>query len=229
MPKMPLVSTSSGPITASATKDSLEMEKNAQVSHTFSPNFLIQRLITRTILWSDVDECEMQNLCDERATCANDEGSYTCSCDAGFVKEINFGSCEGLHTFLASSFVVFVQKYFLDVNECATDNDCDAASTTCVNTDGSYKCVCNEGFVLQTDSDLCVDRDECAQTGDNKCDSSQQCINNDGSYVCQCASGFTTEVDGSCKGRQIMIQYVKRHASLAFVIGPVKMGIHAQL
>ena len=34
-----------------------------------------------------------------------------------------------------------------DINECNdTNSPCDIATTDCVNTDGSYQCVCKEGF-----------------------------------------------------------------------------------
>ena len=35
---------------------------------------------------TDIDECAdaAQNNCDENASCANTEGSYTCGCNTGF-------------------------------------------------------------------------------------------------------------------------------------------------
>jgi len=39
-----------------------------------------------------------------------------------------------------------------DVDECSTGS-CDATTSTCVNTLGSYRCVCKDGF--EADSDLC--------------------------------------------------------------------------
>ena len=41
--------------------------------------------------------------------------------------------------------------YYLDVNECATyDNLCES-NANCINTVGSYRCVCKDGFQLNKD------------------------------------------------------------------------------
>ena len=43
--------------------------------------------------------------------------------------------------------------HFVDLNECATDDhDCEH---TCVNTEGSYECACDEGYYLWTDERTC--------------------------------------------------------------------------
>ena len=39
-----------------------------------------------------------------------------------------------------------------DINECLTANDC---QQECVNTEGNYKCGCNQGFTLNTDNTSC--------------------------------------------------------------------------
>ena len=45
-----------------------------------------------------------------------------------------------------------------DINECNdTDIPCDTATAECVNTDGSYKCVCKEGFENTTSG--CIGKD----------------------------------------------------------------------
>ena len=45
-----------------------------------------------------------------------------------------------------------------DINECNdTNNPCDTATADCVNTDGSYKCVCKEGFENTTSG--CIGKD----------------------------------------------------------------------
>ncbi len=36
---------------------------------------------------------------------------------------------------------------YADINECANNsNDCDVASSYCVNTTGSYICICKSGY-----------------------------------------------------------------------------------
>ena len=39
-----------------------------------------------------------------------------------------------------------------DINECANVTVCDQG---CVNTSGSYFCICNEGYVLSADNSTC--------------------------------------------------------------------------
>ena len=75
-----------------------------------------------------------------------------------------------------------------DIDECADGtHECNPATTTCRNTAGSYECdkkggvtcpqgqseaecLCNEGYVYDTDKSACVDKDECAADDDNQCD-----------------------------------------------------------
>ena len=40
-----------------------------------------------------------------------------------------------------------------DINECLRDHDC---SDICVNIDGSFKCECDEGFILDSDNKKCT-------------------------------------------------------------------------
>lgn len=42
---------------------------------------------------------------------------------------------------------------FVDVDECSTTNG--GCAQTCVNTDGSHYCTCNEGFELNADKRRC--------------------------------------------------------------------------
>uniref|UniRef100_A0A3P9PRX1 Fibrillin 1 n=1 Tax=Poecilia reticulata TaxID=8081 RepID=A0A3P9PRX1_POERE len=63
----------------------------------------------------------------------------------------------------------------------------------CVNTEGSFQCICNAGFELTPDGKNCVDHDECATT--NMC-LNGMCINEDGSFKCICKPGFTLAPTG---------------------------------
>ena len=78
-----------------------------------------------------------------------------------------------------------------DVNECMSSllNNCSLSSQICLNTMGSYKCYCKNGYKLDTDNITCVDINEC---NFNICDPSRTigCTNMPGSYICNCLPGF---------------------------------------
>ncbi|CAH1789106.1 unnamed protein product, partial [Owenia fusiformis] len=61
----------------------------------------------------------------------------------------------------------------------------------CINTRGSFYCVCNPGYVLTGDTE-CIDIDECSD-GTSGCQ--QKCSNTFGSFTCSCEEGFTTSLD----------------------------------
>uniref|UniRef100_A0A8C4Q9N7 Fibrillin 1 n=1 Tax=Eptatretus burgeri TaxID=7764 RepID=A0A8C4Q9N7_EPTBU len=63
----------------------------------------------------------------------------------------------------------------------------------CVNTEGSFRCICNAGFDLTPDGRNCVDHDECSTT--NMC-LNGMCINEDGSFKCICKPGFSLVPSG---------------------------------
>lgn len=73
-----------------------------------------------------------------------------------------------------------------DINEC--DNS--PCSQICTNTEGSYSCSCNDGFLLSNTSE-CTDYDECLAPV-SPCD--QQCTNTIGSYKCSCNDGFILNI-----------------------------------
>ena len=70
-----------------------------------------------------------------------------------------------------------------DVDECQNSSIC---LGTCINTPGSYKCDCNEGFYNVNDT-ICSDIDECTVVNGN---CTHNCTNNIGSYECSCLQGY---------------------------------------
>ena len=85
-----------------------------------------------------------------------------------------------------------------DIDECKRVNHCDPATSTCVNTRGSYYCNCKIGFKYAYNGLLCDDRNECMEKT-SLCE--QKCINTVGSYNCSCNSGFKLNTGGkSCDG-----------------------------
>ena len=76
----------------------------------------------------------------------------------------------------------------VDVNECFGEgdvsHDCTSPGQGCVNTEGSYRCECLDGYIEGDNS--CEDINECLL---NPCE--QLCINTDGGYSCGCYTGLS--------------------------------------
>lgn len=67
----------------------------------------------------------------------------------------------------------------LDINECA-QNPGVCENGACENMIGSYRCICNPGFQLDTTGKRCIDINECDVEG-HVC-AGGQCRNTPGSY-----------------------------------------------
>ena len=85
---------------------------------------------------------------------------------------------------------------FADIDECA--DTITLCEHTCININGSFNCLCNEGYTLADDERTCMDVNECL-TDLNMCQ--QVCVNTDGSFTCECNSGFQLNSDQTtCTG-----------------------------
>ncbi|EDO44417.1 predicted protein [Nematostella vectensis] len=69
----------------------------------------------------------------------------------------------------------------LDINECATGQVTCGDGQICLNTKGSYRCICKRGY--KAEGPKCVDVDECA-TGIAFCPPGNVCRNLPGTYIC---------------------------------------------
>lgn len=81
----------------------------------------------------------------------------------------------------------------IDINECqAPENTCKGQ---CINTEGSFRCVCPDGYKLDKDGKSCIDINECAvYNGGCKL----RCENTFGSFRCHCDfPGYTLAADGT--------------------------------
>ncbi|KAG8577370.1 hypothetical protein GDO81_010153 [Engystomops pustulosus] len=94
----------------------------------------------------DVDECSAETSpCKETQYCLNTEGSFSCKrCHE---------SCAGCSGEGPDKCRDCATGYLLDEDKCTDINECDASEKVCVrnnenfvNTPGSYKCVCAEGY-----------------------------------------------------------------------------------
>ncbi|XP_041837926.1 fibrillin-1 isoform X2 [Melanotaenia boesemani] len=83
-----------------------------------------------------------------------------------------------------------------DIDECRVmGNLC--KNGQCINTAGSYRCVCKTGYTTDITGTLCVDVDECSQAP-KPCNFI--CKNTEGSYLCSCPRGYILQEDGkSCR------------------------------
>ncbi|KAK9889438.1 hypothetical protein WA026_004707 [Henosepilachna vigintioctopunctata] len=119
----------------------------------------------------DVNECVRgTHKCNPTQICRNGVGYYTCGCPPGHHLNPETNHCE-------------------DIDECKYYKVC-YHNANCVNTVGSYRCDCKEGF---TDNGSgCEDIDECARAP-NLCE--HKCVNTWGSYRCACQAGFTLNMN----------------------------------
>ncbi|KAK2856554.1 hypothetical protein Q5P01_005289 [Channa striata] len=99
--------------------------------------------------------------------CQPDGESHACVCDLGFTLAGDARSCE-------------------DLNECTDKRQCPGDNFMCVNTVGSFRCVCKDGFHMS--GRRCVDEDECISA---PCE--HTCTNTPGGYKCSCALGYKVD------------------------------------
>lgn len=134
----------------------------------------------------DIDECAIGNTGCQ--FCKNVHGGFECFCPDGFDLADDERTCQ-------------------DINECEMEADYDETdsqetsthspcSHDCINTHGSYLCVCPENFHLQYDHRTCV-RDFCEHLTDefNKTKCSHQCDDEKDGYVCKCPPGVHLDTD----------------------------------
>ena len=123
----------------------------------------------------DIDECATEQYdCPVGLSCKNIPGGYKCgvTCQPGTRLTDNDLSCT-------------------DIDECNSGtHEC---SQLCINTFGSYRCDCQDGFSM-IDNRSCQDIDECALTSGRQaaCSAKQTCKNTQGGYHCieTCPAGY---------------------------------------
>lgn len=154
---------------------------------------------------TDIDECAMgTDNCDTNATCTNEPGSFSCSCDFGYegdgvtcsradtdgdgtddlVECTDPQACEDTDGDGTPDYqdVCGDGRASIPANEACDDGNA-------VNGDGcSDTCVIESGWECP-DAGACTDIDECAEGTDN-CDVNATCTNEPGSFTCTCNFGF---------------------------------------
>ena len=129
--------------------------------------------------------------------CINSHGLFTCKCPAGYIQGVGNQQCQQCEAGFRPGDLM---EPCHDINECEFLNPCGFG--TCLNSEGSFSCICPDGFLLgigykqcqtcdtgfQAGNQLgtCQDIDECKnfECGDGTC------LNNIGSYNCICYEGF---------------------------------------
>ncbi|XP_078140273.1 signal peptide, CUB and EGF-like domain-containing protein 2 isoform X2 [Centroberyx gerrardi] len=112
------------------------------------------------------DPCaEESDGCHIDAICQNAQGSYKCTCRAGFKGD---------------------GKHCEDIDECDLEYN-GGCVHECNNIPGNYRCTCHDGFNLAHDGHNCLDVDEC-KFNNGGCQ--HTCVNTMGSYECRCKEGF---------------------------------------
>ncbi|KAM8894665.1 signal peptide, CUB and EGF-like domain-containing protein 2 isoform 6-T6 [Spinachia spinachia] len=112
------------------------------------------------------DPCEEgSDGCHIDAICQTTQGSYKCSCKAGYKGD---------------------GKHCEDIDECDLEYN-GGCVHECNNIPGNYRCTCHDGFNLAHDGHNCLDVDEC-KFNNGGCQ--HTCVNTMGSYECRCKEGF---------------------------------------
>ncbi|XP_014004287.1 protein kinase C-binding protein NELL2 [Salmo salar] len=117
------------------------------------------------------DFCAEGHGCVEHSDCINLEAGACCSCKDGFrpLRDDN--------------------AYCEDIDECAEGKHYCRENTMCVNTAGSFMCVCHTGYI-RIDDYCCTEHDECV-SGLHSCAQNALCFNTVGGHSCSCKPGYT--------------------------------------
>ncbi|XP_073923640.1 latent-transforming growth factor beta-binding protein 2 isoform X2 [Castor canadensis] len=199
----------------------------------------------------DVDECVATDLC-LGGHCVNTEGSFNCLCETGFQPSPESGECVDIDecedygdpvcgTWRCENSpgsyrcVLGCQPGFymaptgdcIDIDECANDTVC-GNHGFCDNMDGSFRCLCDQGFETSPSGWDCVDVNECelmlAVCGTALCE------NVEGSFLCLCASDLEEydAQEGHCRPRVAAAQSIQEAPTGDDAPGTIHMECYSE-
>ncbi|XP_064427424.1 latent-transforming growth factor beta-binding protein 2 isoform X3 [Mirounga angustirostris] len=203
--------------------------------------------LTNGTVCEDVDECVGEEYCAPRGECLNSHGSFFCLCAPGFASAEGGTSCQDVdecedygdsacgawrceNSPGSYRCVLGCQPGFhmapagdcIDIDECANDTLC-GSHGFCDNTDGSFRCLCDQGFETSSSGWDCVDVNECelmlAVCG------AALCENVEGSFLCLCASDLEEydAQEGHCRPRVAGGQSIPEAPPGDRAPGPIRM------
>ncbi|EPQ18517.1 Latent-transforming growth factor beta-binding protein 2 [Myotis brandtii] len=198
----------------------------------------------------DVDECAVTDRC-LGGHCVNTEGSFNCLCETGFQPSpesgecVDIDECEDHGDPVCGAWrcennpgsyrcVLGCQPGFhlapsgdcIDIDECANDTVC-GSHGFCDNTEGSFRCLCDQGFETSSSGWDCVDVNECelmlAVCG------AALCENVEGSFLCLCASDLEEydAQEGHCRPRGAAGQSIPEAPPGDHLSGPIRMECYS--
>lgn len=121
----------------------------------YAPQYKVFVVTQGRLLFLDNDECAdgTAHCNPATSTCVNDPGGYRCECKPGYQHSPGSRTeCIGkpVISVLYSEhhfFYPMILRFFLDVDECTLATPpCNATTSTCKNTIGSYECPCRQGY-----------------------------------------------------------------------------------
>ena len=100
--------------------------------------------------YTDVDECNAgMDICADHASCMDTDGSFMCTCNTGYAGDgMTCNGKKGVLLYFDSKLAKLycsILKY-TDIDECSSGSNNCAEQAFCMNTDGSFYCVCNTGY-----------------------------------------------------------------------------------
>ncbi|XP_067932806.1 fibrillin-1-like [Watersipora subatra] len=153
----------------------------------------------------ELEVCEKDNICHEKASCENVEGKAVCTCKPGYTGDgfvctkvpapCDENPCIDPLSVCSNTLddaVCTCKAGYEEIEgTCSDIDECLFSScgnnSVCENLPGFHRCLCLEGY--RKVESACINIDECTEQTSN-CDMAANCTDTEGGYVCTCKEGF---------------------------------------